>query len=63
MLPFSSEVVQLRRLLGSLAVYRLAFGQPRQEDLIEYLRKVRPRDADAGDLNRFRISLRPPGVS
>ena len=28
--PYSSEVDQLRRLLGSLAVYRLAFGQPRK---------------------------------
>ena len=58
MLPFSSEVDQLRRLLGSLAVYRLAFGQPRQEDLVEYLRTVRHKDADEEDLNRFRISLR-----
>ena len=47
LLPFSREVDQLQRLLGSLAVYRLAFGQPRQEDLIEYLR--RQRDEDAGD--------------
>ena len=61
--PFSSEVDQLRRLLGSLAVYRLAFGQPRQEDLVEYLRRVRHKDADAVDLNRFRISLRPPRVT
>ena len=63
MLPFSSEVGQLRRLLGSLAVYRLAFGQPRQEDLVEYLRRVRHKDADAVDLNQFRISLRPPRVT
>ena len=63
MLPFSSEVDQLRRLLGSLAVYRLAFGQPRQEDLVEYLRTVRHTDTDAADLNQFRISLRPPRVT
>ncbi|MYE18269.1 MAG: SWF/SNF helicase family protein [Gemmatimonadetes bacterium] len=63
MLPFSSEVDQLRRLLGSLAVYRLAFGQPRQEDLVEYLRRVRHNEAHAVDLNQFRISLRPPQVT
>ena len=32
----SREVDELQRLLGSLAVYRLAFGQPRQDDLVEY---------------------------
>ena len=63
MLPFSSEVDQLRRLLGSLAVYRLAFGQPRQEDLVEYLRRARDTDADAADLNHFQISLQPPRVT
>ena len=60
LLPFSREVDQLRRLIGSLAVYRLAFGQPRQQDLVEYLSK---RRADTGelDLDQFRISLEPPG--
>ncbi len=36
-LPFSREESKLVRLKKSLALYRLAFGQPRQEDLIEYL--------------------------
>ena len=35
--PFSSENAKFKALKRSLAVYRLAFGQPRQEDLIEYL--------------------------
>ena len=60
LLPFSREVDQLRRLLGSLAVYRLAFGQPRQEDLVEYLRRRRDEDAGDRDLEQFRISLAPP---
>ena len=60
LLPFSREVDQLRRLVGSLAVYRLAFGQPRQQDLVEYLSKLR-EDADELDLDQFRISLEPPG--
>ena len=38
--PFSSENAKYKALKRSLAVYRLAFGQPRQEDLIEYLANV-----------------------
>ena len=37
MLPLSREHEQLRRLKRSLAVYRLTFGQPRQEDLLAWL--------------------------
>ncbi len=56
LLPFSREVEQLKGLVGSLAVYRLAFGQPRQQDLVEYLRKR----GEGHDLGQFRISLEPP---
>ncbi len=59
LLPFSREVDQLRRLVGSLAVYRLAFGQPRQQDLLEYLSRRR-EDAGELDMEQFRISLEPP---
>lgn len=37
LLPFSSEISALRRLKRSLALYRLVFGQPRQEELLELL--------------------------
>lgn len=37
MLPFSREVQRLKWLKQSLTLYRLTFGQPRQEDLLEYL--------------------------
>ncbi len=36
-LPLSREVVQLDSLKRSLAVYRMVFGQPRQDDLMAYL--------------------------
>ena len=62
LLPYSREVDQLRRLVASLAVYRLAFGQPRQQDLLEYLRRRR-EDTGELDLDQFRISLEPPGRS
>lgn len=37
--PFSSEHQQLSRILKTLAIYRLAFGQPRQTELVEQLMK------------------------
>ena len=40
MLPFSREIDRLRWLKKSLAAYRLAFGQPRQDDLLEYLESL-----------------------
>jgi hypothetical protein len=37
LLPLSREHDQLRALSKSLAVYRMVFGQPRQDDLVRYL--------------------------
>ena len=37
MYPFSRDRSRLNRMLKTLALYRLAFGQPRQSELIEYL--------------------------
>ncbi|MFW0854374.1 hypothetical protein QMS86_00415 [Cronobacter dublinensis] len=58
LLPYSREVGKLKRLKQGLALYRLAFGQPRQEDLLSSLsRHDRPFDEEiAGQL----ISLSPP---
>jgi hypothetical protein len=36
-MPFSRDECRYRRLQRSLALYRMVFGQPRQEDLLEYL--------------------------
>lgn len=36
-LPLSRDSIRLSDLRGSLAVYRMVFGQPRQEDLLEFL--------------------------
>jgi hypothetical protein len=58
MLPFSKEQQRLPDLRASLAVYRLVFGQPRQEDLLSHL-KGRPPE----DIARWRISLAPPQLS
>jgi hypothetical protein len=34
LLPYSKEVGKLKRLKQGLALYRMVFGQPRQEDLL-----------------------------
>lgn len=59
MLPYSREVARLRWLKKSIAVYRLAFGQPRQDDLLEYLRRL-PEHLSAEDLEALHIRLAPP---
>lgn len=56
--PFSSENARFKALKRSLAVYRLAFGQPRQEDLIEYLADAN-LDWDEGSLRKLQLNLAP----
>jgi hypothetical protein len=57
--PFSREVGKLKQLQQGLALYRLAFGQPRQEDLLKFLVA---RDERAGQMGSAlgAISLEPP---
>ena len=58
-LPLSREVEQFHNLQRSLAVYRMAFGQARQEDLVAYL-LGRLTEGQVADLvERLRIDLRP----
>jgi hypothetical protein len=52
MLPLSREHEQLKRLKKSLALYRLTFGQPRQEDLLAWLESQH----DAGSLTPAQIA-------
>ena len=62
-LPFSRESARLPRLRKSLAIYRLAFGQPRQEELVELLSdRISPDDL-RGRLSELRIDLAPPSVN
>ena len=58
-LPFSKEATLLPRLRKTLAAYRLAFGQPRQQELIELLGGGRS-EADLLVLaSKLRIDLSP----
>ncbi len=57
--PLSVDVARLERLKTDLALYRLTFGQPRQEDMLELLRR-RGVQADPERLAELRIDLSPP---
>lgn len=58
-LPFSRDAAQYTALRRSLAVYRMVFGQPRQEDLLDYLVS---QGAGGGGISaeELRIDLAPP---
>ncbi len=59
-MPLSREAERIIDLRKTLAVYRMVFGQPRQEDLIEYL-VTRFDDAERKRLiEGLRIDLSPP---
>ncbi len=55
---FSRDANQWQRLRESLVLYKLAYGQPRQEDLVELLSR-RGIIADAADIETYRIRLHP----
>jgi hypothetical protein len=55
--PFSSEQARYGALKKALAVYRLAFGQPRQEDLVGYLVDLARSGTAVGQLD-----LSPPAT-
>jgi hypothetical protein len=61
-LPLSRDVERLEALRRALAVYRMVFGQSRQEDLLAFLLAR----FDAGEAGRiadtFRIDLAPPNA-
>ena len=61
-LPLSREANQLPALRNSLAVYRMVFGQPRQDDLVEFLLRQLPRETLASRLDQLRIDLAPREV-
>ena len=58
LLPYSREVARLKWLKKSVAVYRLAFGQPRQDDLLTYLQGLHSA-LTAEDLEELQIRLEP----
>ena len=57
-LPYSRETALLGWLKRSVALYRLAFGQPRQDDLLSFLDGI-DLSGETIDLRDLQISLRP----
>jgi hypothetical protein len=55
--PLSRDTAKVVALKDDLALYRLAFGQPRQEDLLDFLKR---RGVDGG--GTVGIDLRPDAV-
>ena len=60
MLHLSREMSKLEDLKKSLALYRLVFGQPRQEELLQLLRQKLKAGAGVEEILRNRIDLSPP---
>jgi hypothetical protein len=60
LIPFSREVGQLHRLKRNLALYRLVFGQPRQEDLLAHLTERLTSPAAMSRAASWQLSLSPP---
>jgi hypothetical protein len=59
-LPLSRESARLPALRRSLAVYRMVFGQPRQDDLVEYLLAHVDQERLEALCAEFQIELTPP---
>ena len=60
--PLSKDGPRLQQLKDDLVLYRLTFGQPRQEDLLELLRR-RGVQYDPKLLAELRLDLRPPRLA
>jgi hypothetical protein len=59
-LPLSRDLIRLQDLRRTLAVYRMVFGQPRQDDLIQYLLSNIPKEQIESFVSQLRVELKPP---
>lgn len=59
-LPLSRETERLSALRRSLAIYRMVFGQPRQEELLEYLSRTVPAERLNELADELKVDLSPP---
>ena len=57
LLPYTSEVAALKLLKRQLAAYRLVFGQPRQEELMNLIVNA---DMPIDEIQALTINLAPP---
>jgi len=61
-LPLSRDLERYEQLCRALAVYRIAFGQARQDDLIAYLLSQMPEEQARAIADDLRIDLTPGGA-
>ena len=59
MIPLSKDVDRAEVLRRSLAVYRMAFGQSRQDDLVQYLQRYLTPSRSTSAVAELRIDLTP----
>jgi hypothetical protein len=59
-LPLSRDIQRLSALRKSLAVYRMVFGQNRQDDLVAYLLAYLSEEEIMDLTNQLQINLEPP---
>ncbi len=59
MIPLSKDVDRADGLKRSLAVYRMAFGQSRQDDLVQYLQRYLTSEQITRAAAELRINLTP----
>jgi hypothetical protein len=52
LMPFSIELARRHEILRILSLYRLSFGQPRQQELVEELLKRRYTQEDLAEIRR-----------
>jgi hypothetical protein len=58
--PYSKEVLRHENLRRALVLYRMVFGQNRQEDLVDYLAARLSPEAIPPLLDLCRVDLAPP---
>ena len=58
-LPLSIDENRFHALRRTLAAYRMVFGQPRQEDMLDYLLEHFPEEELEEIAEKFRINLEP----
>jgi len=58
-LPMSRELEQFEDLKNALVTYRMVFGQPRQEDLLNFLQSRLSGDVKIEDILKYQIDLTP----
>ena len=59
-LPLSRDAARIDSLRQALTVYRMVFGQPRQDDLLDFILREVPEDRRADLAAALTIDLSPP---